>query len=162
MLNFACPLHTFAFQSFLNAHGFDNVVIDYKPVYFAGYNMEDPGRFYRQKCAEYEKKISRLSGDDKAKAQAKYKYYQERRDAWEPLSGRRKIRYQKFQRFIDSHYTLTDRTYDSDALEFSDPGCDVYMCVTDVIWRKEPGFGFDRGFFLGSFFGSFAELSLQD
>lgn len=33
-LNFACPLHTFAFQQFLLKHGFDSTVINYKPIYF--------------------------------------------------------------------------------------------------------------------------------
>ena len=33
-LNFACLLHTFAFQQFLLKHGFDSTVINYKPIYF--------------------------------------------------------------------------------------------------------------------------------
>lgn len=31
-LNFACPLHTFAFQQFLLRNGIHATVIDYKPV----------------------------------------------------------------------------------------------------------------------------------
>ena len=31
-LNFACPLHTFAFQRFLTKNGIASKVIDYKPV----------------------------------------------------------------------------------------------------------------------------------
>ena len=32
-LNFACPLHTYAFQQFLSDHGIESTVIDYMPIY---------------------------------------------------------------------------------------------------------------------------------
>ncbi len=35
-------------------------------------------------------------------------------------------------------------------MEIKDPGFDCYICCTDVIWKKEPNIGFDRGFFLAS------------
>jgi len=35
VLNFASPLHSYAFQKFLEMHGYeDTVIIDYKPVYY--------------------------------------------------------------------------------------------------------------------------------
>ena len=33
VLNFASPLHSYAFQQFLKMHGYDSVIIDYKPNY---------------------------------------------------------------------------------------------------------------------------------
>lgn len=62
----------------------------------------------------------------------------------------RAARYDLFQSFIERHYIKTDACYDSDLLEIEDPGFDCYICVTDVIWKYNPGDGFDRGFFLAS------------
>ena len=46
-LNFACPLHTFAFQQFLTYLGIDSTVINYKPIYFNNFDMEHPYDYYR-------------------------------------------------------------------------------------------------------------------
>ena len=45
-LNFACPLHTFAFQQFLLQHGFDSTVINYQPIYFNNFDMKHPYDYY--------------------------------------------------------------------------------------------------------------------
>lgn len=74
----------------------------------------------------------------------------EKRDGYRALYHEREVRYDKFQQFIDAHYVKTDKCYDSDLLEVEDPGFDCYICATDVIWKKEPAKGFDRGFFLAS------------
>lgn len=47
-LNFACPLHTFAFQQFLLQNGIDSTVINYQPIYFNGFDMENPYQYYKQ------------------------------------------------------------------------------------------------------------------
>ena len=46
-LNFACPLHTYAFQQFLLANGIESTVIDYKPIYFDNFNMLHPSDYYK-------------------------------------------------------------------------------------------------------------------
>ena len=46
-LNFACPLHTYAFQQFLLANGIESTIIDYMPVYYPkSYNPEYPLHWY--------------------------------------------------------------------------------------------------------------------
>ena len=42
VLNFASPLHSYAFQQFLKMHGYDSVIIDYKPNYYGQYNPRHP------------------------------------------------------------------------------------------------------------------------
>ena len=42
VLNFASPLHTFAFWQFLKNHGIESTIIDYKPVYFEDYDVKHP------------------------------------------------------------------------------------------------------------------------
>lgn len=152
-LNFACPLHTYAFQSFLNSKGIDNILIDYKPVYFDGFQMETPYYYYSKRCENlFQRKQNALEDgrEDPIEVAYKQKAMAKKRNSWEMIGPERISRYQKFQNFIETHYHKTDTCYNSDTLEFMDPGCDCYICVTDVIWKKEPYWGFDRGFFLGS------------
>lgn len=48
-LNFACPLHTYAFQQFLSDHGIESTVIDYMPIYNnKEYDPVYPLHFYLQ------------------------------------------------------------------------------------------------------------------
>lgn len=142
-LNFACPLHTYAFQHFLMENGIESTVIDYKPVYYNNFNLRHPYEYYKEKC-------DNLINSNKHDANTKRKIdeFAKKRDAYKNLYREREIRYEKFQNFIDAHYIKTEECYDSDLLEVSDPGFDCYICVTDVIWKNEPGEGFDRGFFL--------------
>lgn len=138
-LNFACPLHTYAFQQFLLNNGIESTVIDYKPVYYYNFNLKYPGAYYAER---YERQI--LEGRQTLEGMRKA------RDRYMKMAKEREIRYEKFQNFIDNNYIKTDICYDSDLLEVLDPNFDCYICVTDVIWKDEPGEGFDRGFFLGS------------
>lgn len=39
-LNFACPLHTWAFQQLLFQQGIDNEIINYKPVYYNDFDLK--------------------------------------------------------------------------------------------------------------------------
>lgn len=140
-LNFACPLHTFAFQQFLSKNGIASKVIDYKPVYYGDFDLRHPDESYtklvdrRKKEGARDEEIAELI---------------EKRDGYRALRREREVRHDKFRSFIDRHYDKTDRCYDSDLLEIEDPGFDCYICATDVIWKKEPTKDFDRGFFLAS------------
>lgn len=144
-LNFACPLHTFAFQQFLLKNGIESTVINYKPVYYNNFDLYHPYEYYKQKC----EKLLR-SGSDTEYIRRKIEEFSVKRDNYKKMYREREVRYKKFQKFIDENYIKTDKVYDSDLLEVCDPGFDCYICVTDVIWKNEPGEGFDRGFFLAS------------
>lgn len=139
-LNFACPLHTYAFQQFLLKNGIESTIINYQPIYYGNFDLRHPYDFYKQVC---ERRIAEndLEGLDELI---------EKRDGYQALYKEREVRYDKFQAFIDNNYVKTDKVYTSDLLEVSDPGFDCYICVTDVIWKNEQPLGFDRGFFLGS------------
>ena len=144
-LNFACPLHTFAFQQFLLSEGIQSTIIDYKPVYYNNFNLEDPASYYSNLRDRL-----RASGKTDPHSQEKLAYYDRMVRLYEPFADERRTRFEKFRSFIEANYIKTDSCYDSDLLEVEDPGFDCYICVTDVIWKYEPGHGFDRGFFLGS------------
>lgn len=141
-LNFACPLHNFAFQQFLLKNKIDNTIISYTPVYFNDFNLRHPYEYYKKICDNMEKNGKKELDPDN------WQRFTELRDEYQALYNERERRYDKFQNFIDTNYIKTDKIYDADLLEVEDPGFDCYICCTDVIWKKEPGFGFDRGFFL--------------
>ena len=142
-LNYACPLHSWAFQQFLEQHGIESTIIDYRPNYYSeDFDLRHPADYYAARCRDFE-----AAGRDVAEPE-EYARIMNLRDSWQALYEEREIRYDKFQRFIETHYKKTDVCYDSDLLEVMDPGFDCYICCTDVIWRKAPGFGYDRGFFL--------------
>ena len=42
VLNLASPLHSYAFQQFLEQNGIDSYIIDYKPNYYATFNPKYP------------------------------------------------------------------------------------------------------------------------
>ena len=141
-LNFACPLHTFAFQQFLQNHGFDATVINYKPIYFNDFDMKHPYDYYSSNLL----KLQAMQN----KNEKKIEDYAKKASDWKDIYKEREIRYTKFQNFIDKYYKKTDFCYNSAFLETMDPNFDCYICATDVIWKNEPHEGFDRGFFLGS------------
>ena len=141
-LNFACPLHTFAFQQFLLKNGFDVTVIDYKPIYFNNFDMIHPFNYYKKSIKQLKK--------ENPKNMKKIADYKEKAKKWKKIYKEREIRYYKFQNFIDTYYKKTDISYNSAYLETENLDFDCYICATDVIWKNEPHEGFDRGFFLGS------------
>ncbi len=143
-LNFACPIHTYAFQQFLKGKGIDSTVVNYQPVYYNGFDLEHPADYYAQK---YDRLLAR---NEDACLEERLEKCGTFRDLYKSAYREREIRYRKFQNFIDKHYVKTDICYNSDLLEVEDPGFDCYICVTDVIWRYAPHNGFDRGFFLAS------------
>ena len=141
-LNFACPLHTFAFQQFLIRNGFDATVIDYKPIYFNNFDMIHPYSYYKKSIKQLKKQTPKNT--------KKIADYKEKAKTWKKIYKEREIRYDKFQNFIDTYYKKTDISYNSAYLETENLDFDCYICATDVIWKNEPHEGFDRGFFLGS------------
>ena len=130
VLNFASPLHSYAFQQFLTQNGVDSVIIDYKPNYYGEFNPRHPYFYYRT---------------HKSQDKARQKSLEHK---WLKLFIARQVRFDKFQRFIDKYYVTTDKCYNHKLLDTEDLGLDCYICATDVIWKCNKNAGFDRGFFL--------------
>ena len=132
VLNFASPLHSYAFWSFLKENGIESEIIDYKPCYYGKYDPKYP-LFYH---IDHPK--------DDPKEQERYL------KKWKNLFWERAERFDKIQEFIDTYYVTTDKCYNPTLLDKEDPGYDCYICVTDVIWKWNPNNGFDKGFLLAS------------
>lgn len=148
-LNFACPIHTYAFQQFLLKHGIENVVIDYLANYYNDFEPRHPYDYYAEKYDALLKK--EVSGDaEKEQREIDLARIKKKRDGYRDVYKEREVRYDKFQQFIDTHYIKTDFCYNSDLLEVMDPEFDCYICATDVVWKNQIKDGFDRGYFLGS------------
>lgn len=130
VLNFASPLHTYAFWSFLKDNGIDSTIIDYKPVYYGKYDPRHPLFYYV---------------DHPMSDAAKQKHALKK---WKNLFYEREIRYDRFEDFINTYYVKTDTCYTAKSMETEDPGFDCYICATDVIWKWNPNNGFDKGFLL--------------
>ena len=126
-LNFACPLHTFAFQQFLLQHGFDSTVINYQPIYFNNFDMKHPYDYYSSNLLKLQSMPN--------KNEKKIEDYAKKASDWKKIYKEREIRYTKFQNFIDKYYKKTDFCYNSAFLETMDPNFDCYICATDVIWK---------------------------
>ncbi len=148
-LNFACPLHTYAFQQFLLKNGIETTILSYKPIYFDGFDMRHPYDYYAERVRLQKERVV-TTEEERKHRDAKIAEYTKKRNSWKPLYADRELRYEKFQAFIDTRYQKTEFCYNSDLLEAKDPGFDCYICATDVIWKNQPGFGYDRGFFLAS------------
>lgn len=152
-LNFACPLHTWAFQQFLKTNNIDSTVIDYTPIYHnKNFDLRHPSDSYKERYERLLEKKERqeqqgLPVDD---LQAELDNVRMQIENYQALYKEREIRYDKFQKFIDENYIKTETCYDAKMLETEDPGFDCYICVTDVIWRVIKNKGFDRVFFLDS------------
>lgn len=146
-LNFACPLHTYAFQQFLLNNGIESTVINYTPVYYDDFDLRHPADYFLKKYNMVAAKPVSSDGEIHAKEE-KLEELHKKYVEYQAIYKEREVRYDKFQDFIDKNYIKTDIRYDSDLLEVMDPGFDCYICVTDVIWKNETNVGFDRGFFL--------------
>ena len=145
-LNYACPVHTFAFQQFLLSHGIENTVIDYKPNYYGNFESRYPGAYYEKLAERQEKLLKEADAETRPFHEEKLKKFRSKAAGYNALAQERARRYDKFWEFINEHYVKTDTEYDSDTLEVVDPGFDCYMCVTDVIWKYQDVEGFDRGY----------------
>ncbi|MBR1703777.1 MAG: polysaccharide pyruvyl transferase family protein [Clostridia bacterium] len=134
VLNPASPLHSYVFQQFLKENGYDSTIIDYKPVYYG-----------RSDVAVREPLVWRAQrpGED-------LQLHADEMRRWALLYEDRKVRFDKFKEFVDTHYVQTDKCYTPKLLDEEDPGFDCYLCVTDIIWKDNPVNGFDKGFTLAS------------
>ena len=51
-LNFACPLHTYAFKQFLLQQGIESTILDYKPAQYKDFDLQKPHNSYRKRQKE--------------------------------------------------------------------------------------------------------------
>lgn len=132
VLNFASPIHSYAFQQFLKQNGIDSIIIDYKPNYYGTCNPKYPLLHYRK----------HKNNDPKKQRELEKK--------WLKLFLARRKRFNKIQKFIDTYYKTTNKCYSAKILNQEDveEGIDCYICATDVIWKCNPKAGFDKGFML--------------
>lgn len=133
VLNFASPLHSYAFQQFLEMNGYkDSLIIDYKPNYYGSYDPKYPYFYHRKHKDKDPKKQKELE------------------HRWLKMFFARRTRFNKIQRFIDKYYKTTSKCYTAKILDTEDveEGIDCYICATDVIWRCNKKAAFDKGFFL--------------
>lgn len=131
VLNLACPLHSYAFQQFLEQHGIQSEIIDYRPAFYPeDYDGRHPLDYVRKHPLDDPERQRRLLRK------------------WKRLYEPREMRYDKIQRFIDSHLRISEESYSAVEFERRDPGYDCYVCATDVLWKYEKKTGFDPGFFL--------------
>ena len=153
-LNFACPLHTYAFQQFLSDHGIESTVIDYMPIYNnKEYDPVYPLHFYLQHG--YNKALTEIMPEGLTKDEQKVWTHKHNLkiltiNKFAKLYTIWPKRYQKFENFINAHYIRTKETYHHDDLDDQKLDFDCYICATDVIWQYNPDKGFDRGFFLAA------------
>lgn len=131
VLNFASPIHTVAFQHFLEEHGIETTIIDYQPQYYGKFDIRHPLFYY----IEYP-----------------YKNEERQRTAleeWKDLFHLQEKRHDRFKEFEEKYYTKkTPKCYTHKMLNKEDPGFDCYICATDVIWKRNKVTGFEKGFFL--------------
>lgn len=146
-LNFACPIHSWAFQRFLQMHGIESKVIDYTPNYNDDFPAREPASYYEKKyneLLETEPQTEEGIWDREIKLrQYKFKW-----EGYAALHDERCERFDKFEDFVQTYYDKTDEAYDELKLNAVDSGFDCYICVTDVIWSCDDYWGFDSGFLL--------------
>ena len=146
-LNCACPLHGYAMQKFLEKNGYESEIIDYTPIDFGTFDMRHPTNYYKTQYEEHLKNFP-TSSDMITAWYKRGNFLKRRLESFSQIYKERETRYDKFQSFINRYLKITSKGYNSDSLEFEDPGFDCYICATDVIWKCEPTF--DRAFFLAS------------
>lgn len=148
-LNFACPVHTYAFQQFLLQNHIDSVVLDYKANYYKDFEARHPADYYAR-LYEYQLQREPETEEEARINEERMARNKKKLEGYTALYKEREVRYDKFQKFIETYYIKTDRSYDPSLLEVEDPGCDCYICATDVVWKNNPELGFDRAYFLAS------------
>lgn len=143
-MNYACPLHVWAFQEYLRSKGFDVTIVDYLPntnKFETGYDARHPSLYFANKVKALEEELARVekagNHPDKVKAlQSKIKTNSQYRDSFNAIYEQREARHDKQWAFIDKYLLKTDKQYNCAMLEVEDPGFDCYICVTDIIWDK--------------------------
>lgn len=131
VLNFASPIHTVAFQHFLEEHGIETTIIDYKPRYYGKFDIRHPLFYYIDHPSSNPEKQQEITKE------------------WKDLFYLQEKRYDRFMDFQKKYYTkMTGKCYDWKMLEKEDPGFDCYICATDIIWKRNKVTGFEKGYFL--------------
>lgn len=131
-LNYGAVLHGYALQRYLARMGAESVVIDYVPRQLEGYSLKWPvlnARFLWRQPLLMVRYIVRWG--------------------FSTLANLRK--YRKFRDFIASRMSATPRRYRERDLvggALSEDGFSVFVCESDVIWKRRAKFPLDRGFFL--------------
>ena len=146
-LNFACPIHSWAFQRFLKLHGIETKIIDYTPNYNDNFPAREPAAYYEMKYKELLEREPQTEAGIKDR-EIKLRQYKAKWDGYAALHDERCERFDKFHKFVQTHYDKTEEPYDEVKLEKVDSGFDCYICVTDVIWSCDEYWGFDSGFLL--------------
>ncbi|MCD8294484.1 MAG: polysaccharide pyruvyl transferase family protein, partial [Clostridia bacterium] len=115
------------------------------------FSAREPATYYEKKYKEQLKKCEHTEGktaEEIEEEQETLERYKKKWDGYTALREERKIRFDKFEKFIDDNYKKTDVVYSARTFDDMDPGFDCYICVDDVIWSYDKGFGFDPGFLL--------------
>lgn len=132
--NYGAIWQVWALQRFLELHGYDATVIDYRPRH-----VIDGGRFWVPTS------LARL----RANVIIAYQRYCAIRN----LFGRRRVVREHFRDFERHWLRLTPRRYATlSELRKDPPQADALVCGSDQIWNPSPQFGFDDAYFLD--FGS--------
>lgn len=131
--NYGAVLHGWAFRKVLARMGCDSVVIDYIPSGLEGYSFKWPV-------------LNALKG-------WRHPHLIPRRVAQWLVSTRANLRKKgKFDRFIRTQLACTQCAYTEKSLVAASElaGCNpsVFVCESDVIWKRSKGRPFDRGFYL--------------
>ena len=154
-MNFACPLHVYAFQQYLTMHGIESEIIDYLPntnKFEKGYNYRHPSIYFKGKVdalvKERDVAAAKLQYNKIAELNNKIAKLTKYKDAFDAIYDERAARYDKQEDFIKKYLVLTKDKYNCAIIETTDPGFDCYICVTDIIWDKFAGTGYEPGFFL--------------
>ncbi len=132
-LNYGAVLHGWAFQNVLGRMGCDSVAIDYVPRGMEGYSFKWPV-------------LNALRG-------WRHPHLIPRRVAQWLVSTRANLRkWRKFEQFKRTRLACTPRVYTERDLASAQrlEGCDpaVFVCESDVIWKRRRDGVFDRGFYL--------------
>lgn len=165
-LNWACPVHCYAFQQYLLKKGYDCEVVDYYPTTVKDFDFTDPvgsyaGRLFRSlgrlnEAVEEELPIEEIKRivekrevvDDKflrnltytdsvkaklfsKKVAKNIKLYNGMKDLTEEFHSR----WSKFINFANNNIKYTEKKFTSESIEHDDPGFDMYITPTDVLWR---------------------------
>lgn len=156
-MNYACPLHAYAFQQYLLEHGIKSEIIDYLPntnKFETGYDYKHPSVYFNKKVEKLNQQLKELTNSPEPNSmeidtiKTKIDKLSKTRDAYEAIYEAREERYEKQKDFVKNNLILSREKYNCAILETTDPEYDCYICVTDIIWDKFAN-GYEPGFFLG-------------
>ena len=118
-LNFACPIHSWAFQRFLQMHGIESKVIDYTPNYNDDFPAREPASYYEKKYNELLEKEPQTEEGIRDR-EIKLRQYKFKWEGYAALHDERCERFDKFEDFVQTYYDKTDEAYDEVKLDLVD------------------------------------------